>query len=527
MVPAGRADDHYITIDEKLLGLSTPIDHPEYCIFQVHHSLREVNKKAYEPDVLAIGPYHHGKDGLAFMEKHKLRLLHVMLKRKHDNSVERYFKAMRDNEQRARDCYADQFPQISSDGFVEMMLLDGCFIVELFRLVRDLIFQGFDPNFQSDELHPNHRAYGLDLVFQTVWMLPAIMRDLLLLENQVPFFILNILFEMSEGCNQRYDDATRERTFMDESEGKHSRLLDCAVSFFYLFTCGVPFKLNFNASRYVSTDNIKHLLGLIHEVIGPSLEEGKPFSFATDLQEVGFEFNYARNLNEVVPNENEDWMSIPYATELKRVGVMEFKEAVKFRNIIFDWYKTMDNKSIPTATELRGAGVKFKVAEAGKFFDIKFNKGQMEIPPLVVEDNTETLLRNLIAYEQYSQNIHTRYVTEYLNIMDFLINTPKDVELLRRAGIIENLLGDDEVVSNMFNKLGDNVNLNGLDFCYADIFAKVNKHCAKRRNVWMAKLRRDYFNSPWAWLSVLAAILLLLLAFTQTIFSILSYKQKK
>jgi hypothetical protein len=58
--------------------------------------------------------------------------------------------------------------------------------------------------------------------------------------------------------------------------------------------------------------------------------------------------------------------------------------------------------------------------------------------------------------------------------MDYLINSPKDVELLRQRGIIYHGLGDDEVVSTMFNKLGENVTLS--NFCYAQILRDLNNH---------------------------------------------------
>ncbi|MBW4919545.1 DUF247 domain-containing protein, partial [Klebsiella pneumoniae] len=61
-----------------------------------------------------------------------------------------------------------------------------------------------------------------------------------------------------------------------------------------------------------------------------------------------------------------------------------------------------------------------------------------------ISDRTETIFRNLVAYEKYIGNSD---FTDYLFFMDCLINSPKDVELLRHRGIIENMLGDDEYVS--------------------------------------------------------------------------------
>ncbi|KAL8501733.1 hypothetical protein ACS0TY_021012 [Phlomoides rotata] len=52
--------------------------------------LREVNNKAYDSQMVAIGPYHHGKDELKKMEELKLRFMRSLLNRKSDVPVERY-----------------------------------------------------------------------------------------------------------------------------------------------------------------------------------------------------------------------------------------------------------------------------------------------------------------------------------------------------------------------------------------------------------------------------------------------------
>ncbi|XP_059446782.1 UPF0481 protein At3g47200-like [Corylus avellana] len=415
-----------IRIDEKLAGL-TPTD-PECCIFRVCTQLRNINEKAYEPELLAIGPYHRGKDELKQMEDHKLRYLKLLLQRRNESSVKRYIKAMRELEGRGRRFYAETI-NLTTDEFVEMLLLDACFIIELFRKFEKM-----------DQIHDE-----CDPIFRLNWMLPSLWRDVLLFENQLPFFVLTKLYEMTAVPNQ------------------HDNLIDLAMSFLEdsLLPCG----RRICESSHESLQNIGHLLALLH------------IYFTQPYVEIGT----GRNV----------------------VGAKKWN-------------------SIPSATELQEAGVKFKKLETGGFLDIKFNNGVMEIPLLKVVDETESMFRNLVAYEQYSTNNNPKYFTEYMKFMDYLINSPKDVELLRRRGIIENLLGDDEAVSTMFNKFGDGV-VAVPDLCYAQIFKDVNKHCCRRRNVWMAKLRHNYFNSPWALISVLAAVFLLLLALTQTIFSVLSY----
>ncbi|KAL3726717.1 hypothetical protein ACJRO7_031591, partial [Eucalyptus globulus] len=176
---------------------------------------------------------------------------------------------------------------------------------------------------------------------------------------------------------------------------------------------------------------------------------------------------------------------------------------------------------MPSAIELRESGVRFRAAQGGKLSDIKFENGTLKLPVLYVEDDTESKFRNLITYEQHRQSRDIKYFTDYVTFMDCLINSSKDVEVLRRAGIIKNYLGDDKVVAQMFNKMGDHVTVSGS--YYSKIFQNMNAYCDKRTNHRMAKLRREYFHSPWAFLSVLAAIVLLLLTATQTVFTILSY----
>ncbi|XVF65082.1 hypothetical protein PTKIN_Ptkin09bG0218200 [Pterospermum kingtungense] len=122
----------------------------------------------------------------------------------------------------------------------------------------------------------------------------------------------------------------------------------------------------------------------------------------------------------------------------------------------------------------------------------------------------------------FLENRALKHVTDYIVLMHNLINSPKDVEILCQNEIIDNSLGDDEAVTTMINGLGVFM-LYSPEFYYSDVRNKINRHCSRRWNRWMANLKHNYFNTPWALLSVLAAALLLLLTLLQTVFSILSY----
>ncbi|KAI8012102.1 UPF0481 protein [Camellia lanceoleosa] len=98
----------------------------------MYDGLRRQNEKAYEPLMVAISPYHRGKAKLKQMEERKLWYLEQLLNREKNKSVNEYIMAIKELEERARNCYAETM-RLESDEFVEMMLLDSFFKIELFR----------------------------------------------------------------------------------------------------------------------------------------------------------------------------------------------------------------------------------------------------------------------------------------------------------------------------------------------------------------------------------------------------------
>ncbi|KAK9285140.1 hypothetical protein L1049_024325 [Liquidambar formosana] len=106
---------------------------------------------------------------------------------------------------------------------------------------------------------------------------------------------------------------------------------------------------------------------------------------------------------------------------------------------------------IPCATELLQAGVKFKIGEENDLPNIKFNDGVMEIPPILIQETTESLFRNLIALEQCDPGCDNE-ITYYAVILDFLINSSKNVDFLRGKGIVLSARSPEDIVG-FFNGL--------------------------------------------------------------------------
>ncbi|KAI3470013.1 hypothetical protein Pfo_026676 [Paulownia fortunei] len=413
----------YDNISHKLTQLSAT--RSKCCIYRVHRHLRNVNDRAYEPEIIAIGPYHRDKHNLKMMEELKWRYLCLLIDEKVQNK-ERFVSKVGELEQEARKCYAEPVG-LSAAEFIEMLVLDGCFIIDLVRKC------------SMESLRDKN-----DPIFKMDWMMNILQRDLMLFENQIPFIVLRRLFELIEIPNQE------------------NRLIHLLLNFFSNIYPGKGHKLSINRSL----DEIKHLLDLIHINWLPSS-------------------GVCLDINEVEKDRRKGW------------------------------------KFIQSATKLGEANVKFERSGSDTMFGIKFKSGIMYLPPLIIEDRTESFFRNLIAYEQYFQDTKVSFVTDYVKFFDCLIDSSRDVEILRRHGIVDSWLGDNEVIANMFNKLTDSVTGPGKYFIYAEIFDGVNNHCNASRNRWMAKFRHNYLHSPWTIISIIVAIVLLLLTITQTVSSIL------
>ena len=97
---------------------------------RVSERLRLVNEKVYTPQVVSIGPLHHGKEGLKAMEEHKKRYLQSFLQRT-NMSLEHYIIIIRENEARLRSSYAEPIG-LCSDEFVKMVLVDTAFLLRSF-----------------------------------------------------------------------------------------------------------------------------------------------------------------------------------------------------------------------------------------------------------------------------------------------------------------------------------------------------------------------------------------------------------
>ncbi|KAG9441428.1 hypothetical protein H6P81_017282 [Aristolochia fimbriata] len=163
---------------------------PPPTIVKVPRIIRRNNDQAYDPHLLSIGPYHRRPEPrLAPMEKLKWKYLRDFCARNDDESaaLDVLLRKIQEVKDPARNCYSqDQIPVRDDDEFGEMLLLDACFVLELFLK-------------SHEKIKRHSRLHDTDLVLasSSECALRSVARDLLLVENQLPFFVLRHIFDSS------------------------------------------------------------------------------------------------------------------------------------------------------------------------------------------------------------------------------------------------------------------------------------------------------------------------------------------
>jgi len=388
------------------------------CIYRVPPNIRGNNHEAYTPRIVSIGPYHQNSFGK--MEELKLKYFKGFLNRTRLPMREFVVKIKEMEESNIiRSCYAATI-QYNVDYFLKMILVDACFIIELFlRCHRYSEWEQKDP------------------LLLKPWMLDYIHRDLLLLENQLPFFVLEQLYNLT---------------------GMNEKLLDITFNFF----------VSKSLRNMCPRESPKHFTDLLRSSIISS----------------------------------------------SKLGLEKLKECEEVNHVY-------------SASQLTEAGLKFKASPNNSLLDLTYSKhGVLSMPIFNIHATTEALFRNMMAYEDCHLS-SSKIITQYVALLDFLINTEKDVDILVDKKIIVNWLGDAKAVVTMINHLSSSIVMPDFNSHYFSICNSLNDFYENPLNKYKAIFIHEYFNTPWKIASTTAATMLLFLTFVQTVCSIISVVRGK
>jgi hypothetical protein len=400
-----------------------------------------------------------------------------------------------------------------------MLLLDGCFILEFLLKWHEI-------------------EDGADALHNIGWGLALLNSDLLLLENQIPFFVLVSLYTVLS-----------ERT---PGDGVVPTPKDQLIhDLVYLLQNATFSQGQLPPSDTVFTVKIHHLLHLYHEAFVPKPKSDEPPSIPPDPNPLpeqapqtpvatSAEAPEAEHINVSEQAAQTPGATSSEATEEEHINVSESEQAAQTSGAssaeateeehinVSEQAVLMPGASsteapeaegehinggnsatvIPCATQLREAGVRFKRKKSPKnMFDITFSHGVMEIPRVEIDHANKPLLVNLIAFEQsMGKKGAAAPLTSYTALMTGLVRTGKDVEVLQKHGIIDNMLSsEDDAAKSYFNHLGACCTLDYNDHYYATVFARLNKHYKSNWNKHMAKFRRDHCANPCSIVSLIVA----------------------
>ncbi|XP_015901994.3 UPF0481 protein At3g47200-like [Ziziphus jujuba] len=192
-----------------------------------------------------------------------------------------------------------------------------------------------------------------------------------------------------------------------------------------------------------------------------------------------------------------------------------------------DWY------FYHPATMLKSMGIQFRPNKTSNLSDVKFEsyrlaRGVLTLPPIGIDASTRSLLLNLLAFEsschnKLAYNRQQGVVPSYICFMDSLIDNAEDVLILRNQNVINNCLGNDQLVADLFNEIANNLVPN--PHTYVEAKLGIQNHCSNKFKKWMAEGHHVHFRNPWTLLALSGSLLFIALTAAQTYLAAMELKQ--
>ncbi|CAI9270981.1 unnamed protein product [Lactuca saligna] len=235
-------------------------------IFMVPRLYRDLNSRSFTPSLVSIGPLHRRDKNLQKFEVQKMPYLHYLLDLSTSNpeqTLQECVQKVSTKIEQIKACY-EESTTYNDDELARMMVIDACFILYFIHLLSQ------------------H-----DGPFQGNWSIaPLTVRDLVLIENQIPFFVLKDIFE-----------STILHFKPNTSLTNHIKILLRYYNFFgeYIITSNIS----------VETTDHDHILGFLHKFLQPTNDfPSASYSYpkrhsALELDRAGVNFR---------PNEDVNWV---------------------------------------------------------------------------------------------------------------------------------------------------------------------------------------------------------------------------
>lgn len=503
-------------------------------VFSVPKDLLAVKPEAYTPQSISIGPYHHWRSELYDMERYKLEAARRYQKRingrKFESVVVEEFKK---HDWRIRSSY-HKLLDYKDETLAWIMALDAAFLLECLQFYVRQADQNSDVDVKQlgRILDPTGTSAAHN----------SIVRDLMMLENQLPLFLLQKLLELQLGSETQAEE--RLCTLL--------RLLCQEIS---------PFSFKLPEDSKIHTIERGHVLEVLYYAIvpvcndqnlnipkdeedeEPSTEEMSTLTRAFDLLwkavsslNVGplrFLTKLTHRLMKLPLRLLSILGNLPVVSVLKKpLALLLNTDAAKTKeegkgeaeeSSVKIIPPSRDELAIPSVADLYSAGVKFAPTN-GDLTSIQFdeNTATLYLPKVTLDTNTEVILRNLVAFEA-SAAPGAMVFTRYTDFMNGIIDSEADVRLLRQSGIICNHLHNDGEVASLWNSMGKCVRLTKVRYL-DNVIDDVNRYYNRKWNVVVVEFVNNHIFGSWQFLSLVAAAILIILTCLQAFCSVYDCK---
>ncbi|XLS46929.1 hypothetical protein HN51_021287 [Arachis hypogaea] len=399
---------------------------PDVCmIYTVPSKLRKMDEEeaSFTTQWISIGPIHYDTKELKGMQKLKYKYLQDFSKRVSNEEamkMKEYKSFLESEVQKIRECYAKKFPEISNEELVEIVLLDAVFIVEYF--LRDWEF--------------DHRN------MLTNYVTKGIQRDLLLLENQLPLYVLEELYnkfvtltakglDFHELTHHYFGSLHLYAEYLKRDNETAHHFVD------FVRRCCLP---DWSLELFLKQDNLQVSASKLYE-------NGVSFECVGDRKLIDITFETKK----------------PFNGYLLCLGCLQ-----------------------PCFTSL---------------------KARLMFPQLKFDNRTVCVLKNLMAFEHYHYP-DKPFITNYVSLLDSLVHTKEDVELLVEKGCIFREHVSNEEVVNLVKSLSKHVVSTGKT-CYYKVIRELTLHNKSGWKKTMGTVRRVYFRDTWRGSSTIIGIFVL------------------
>ncbi|KAL8053935.1 hypothetical protein ABFX02_05G105700 [Erythranthe guttata] len=407
---------------------------------QIHRRPLHLQRSVYDPAIVSLGPYHHGRPELRDADEVKHRFLDRLTSGDSAKKISLYNRVLEKIDE-IRYSYADFecVERYDDRALALMILLDASFVVSLVNGIAG------DDDFFAD--------WQFCFGGGNLWF---IIRDIILLENQIPLQVIKMIIKSQYGDELGEELLQKFMTWLMSGEFRTGGR-----------KCIPPTTTN-------GEEEPLHLLEACRELL--LIEQNKTLS--TTISGIKLTQHDVH-----VHNFNQTFRSVTY---LKEKGI---------------------NFMPSSSHSVRG--IKF---ESGAI------SGRLHIPARIVSSNAFACMSNMIAYEMSPGSETGFEVLSYTTFMKSLIEGPADVKELQEKGILINKFQNNEQLLEEIKAL-DTFGLDNLDI-FKEVRQQIEKHCRSRTKTWMADLRNTQFRSPWTIAALLGAMFLICLAFMQTYFTI-------